>query len=75
VIMIQTCDVCKIETDDIRFDDMCGAFSGAYGYLCKHCYALNDTIWKFQGIKTAIQMEMQMNRRAFRRMRNEIVSV
>lgn len=62
-----TCDLCKIETDDVRFDDIHGAMGGSYAFICAGCYQINDKFWELSGVIITAELEITMVKRALRR--------
>lgn len=73
--MKTTCDVCKIGTYDLGFDDVhkgMQASSFLYAFLCSDCRQINDAFWNLSGIGMRIEMEISTNRRTFNRIRREL---
>ena len=71
--MKTTCDVCKVGSDDLGFDDVhkgLNSPSWLYAFLCRECRAVNDAFWALSGVKYHAEMEIQMMKRAFRRMKS-----
>ena len=76
--MKTTCDICKIGTDDLGFDDVHGAMKAStflYAFMCADCRQMNDGFWNLSGVAIKAEMEISMNRRYFNRIRKEINNV
>lgn len=65
-----TCDICKVPSNEsLAFDDLHDAMGGTYAFLCELCQKINNGFWSLSGISVCVDMELQMNKRAFKRMR------
>lgn len=73
--MNTTCDVCKVGTDDLGFDDVhkgMQASSWLYAFLCDKCRFINDSFWNLSGVRMRAELEIVTNRRTFNRFRKEV---
>lgn len=73
--MKTTCDVCKIGSDDLGFDDVhkgMQASSFLYAFLCSECRHINDAFWNLSGVVLRVELEIVTNRRTFNRFRREM---
>lgn len=57
--MKTTCDICKVGTRDLGFDDVHGSMHSPtwmYAFMCRECRAVNDAFWELSVIQTRIKL-------------------